>query len=258
MAAEDSTTAKEAPVSKAHQGAETIGVPFDSGAFDRTDALYRAIERGDHDHELDGIEKAANARKRARSHPRMEVWDGPAPTGWTDGIAAGYYDCQGREGMQMLLGAVRNRRSTLEVAAMKAAGATSTVAAGDRVRVKADAPLRPTYVLGKTGVVAKVNQTTATVVFDPGQYLGRFEPKRPGQGTRCPLGALEKIDAPAPEAPAPASAPARADGLDLSPAHARLLAELLELEIQTGPDAQVDDLTALQRRLQAHAGREAR
>jgi hypothetical protein len=241
-----------------------LGVPFDPGAFDRTDGLYQAIVAGEKDHELDGIEKAATARKRARSHPRMEPWTGPAPTGWTDGIAAGYYDCQGREGMQMILGAVTNRRSKLAVDDMKAR--TVALEVGDRVQVRTDAPLRPKYILGATGTVRKVNQTTATVVFDPGQYLGRFE-RGNHLGTRCPVGALDKIDAPArsidndarslTEQAAPGTL-VRADLFALSPAQAAVLAELVLLEVESledegGRQAEANDLSDLYQRLDDHA-----
>jgi hypothetical protein len=233
----------------------SVGVPYDPDAFDRTDALYGAIERGDHDQDLDAVERAVKARQRAASHPRMTPWTGPAPTTPLDGIRLGYYDNQGTEGMKMLLAAVRNRRSRLAVDAMKAATRTSTIAVGDHVRIKADAPLRPTYILGKTGTVTKVNQTTATVVFDPGQYLGRFEPARPGQGTRCPLGSLEKVDAPAPGTEGGRPFPLTADD-------AATLADLVAEETdriiredlaRDGAEADHDHLEALRLRLAAHA-----
>jgi hypothetical protein len=254
----------------------SLGVPFDSAAFDRTDSLYQAIERGEHDDELDGIERAANARKRARSHPRMELWEGPAPTGWTDGIAAGYYDCQGREGMQMILGAIRNRRITLHNAELVATrdrlqAEAPRLKKGDRVRVRLDMPANRAgeVLLGKTGTVEEVKRTTCVVRFDDGQALGRFAAK--GRRVKMQMWTLERIDSPAPTSPPPAP-PAhmgaaeharalaepppgtlvRSDLFQLLPAQAALLADLLELEIQTTPD-DVGPLVALQRRLQQHA-----
>lgn len=58
---------------------------------------------------------------------------------------------------------------------------------GDRVRIKPDSNLRPTYLLGIEGRVLKVNNKTATLVLDA--ITGRY-----GQGVRCPMSALEKVE----------------------------------------------------------------
>jgi hypothetical protein len=90
--------------------------------------------------------------------------------------------------------AARSRMNERDRELMRARSANVTLQRGDRVCVRQDAPLRPTYRLGKTGHVTKVNQTTVTVTWEPGQYMGRFQ----GRPTRCPIGSLDKIDEPTP------------------------------------------------------------
>lgn len=70
---------------------------------------------------------------------------------------------------------------------------SGTFRKGDRVRVRIDSGLRPTYVLGLTGVVDHVNQMSVAVTWDPDQYIGRFA-RNGTHPTKVPAAGLEHIE----------------------------------------------------------------
>jgi hypothetical protein len=71
------------------------------------------------------------------------------------------------------------RRRTEKVAAVIAA---ATFTPGQRVRIRADAGLRPRWILGSECVVERANSTTVTVTGLPGRFA---------RGCRVPATALE-------------------------------------------------------------------
>jgi hypothetical protein len=175
--------------------AEPLGVPYDSASADRALALYDALDRGEHDQQLDAIERAAKIRRRARREaaPPEGIASRPLP----EQVRGGYFGSA--EGMALLLEAVANRRGALhneqvaaKVAELKAAA--PTLAAGQPVRVRLDAPLNRTgeVLLGKTGTVERVLKVRADVRFDPGQALGKFG--KADKPTRIDIFMLEPIE----------------------------------------------------------------
>jgi hypothetical protein len=145
---------------------DLIGVAHDSDAYARTDDAYRRIDAGEWDDQLDQLERAIDARKRARSFPRMEPWSGDAPVSPVDRVAVGYYDDQGR-GMGLLAEAIRNRRTVAKRERLQANPPTLRV--DDRVRVHPDAPVKTSGkgLLGKPGTVTNVLRERVDVRMDP-------------------------------------------------------------------------------------------
>lgn len=65
---------------------------------------------------------------------------------------------------------------------------------GDTVRIREDANLRPRYILGTEAEVMEIKQRNATIKL--GEVRGPFNGKfRTGQIIRCPMDALEPVDA---------------------------------------------------------------
>lgn len=88
-------------------------------------------------------------------------------------IQLGDYD----DHLEAIHDAVRERRRVrVRTAAAEITG-KGTFAVGDRVRLKA--PVRPLYMIGKTGTVRKVNRTTYGVELDDKSTRFGAEPRVP-------------------------------------------------------------------------------
>jgi hypothetical protein len=188
--------ASKQPTTNPPAGEQPLGVPYDSDRADRAMELYGALTRGEHDTQLNAIELAAKARKRAGlAAPRRALPADIAELPLTQQVRAGYFGVA--EDMALLLEGVANRRGTLkneEVAAKVAElkATAPTLVKGQPVRVRLDAPLNRTgeVLLGKTGTVTKVLKVRADVLFDAGQALGKFG-KTAGKPTRIDIFMLE-------------------------------------------------------------------
>jgi len=178
-----------------------IGVPHDAAAAERGMGLYDAIVNGQHDAALDHIEQAARARDKLdwRGVPRR------LPAGIESAavqvqIREGYYSRAGAydDSMRLILEAVHNRRAVLHNGQVRAKvdqlkANPPTVKAGDRVVVRADAPLRDPVLLGKTATVTRPLKANTEVRFESDQALGKFA----GKLVRVPAWALEVVIDPA-------------------------------------------------------------
>jgi hypothetical protein len=176
-----------------------VGVPHQSAA--RAMALYEAIDRGDYDNRLSGIEQMARSRRtydRRAIHTQAPVPPGLDTADVVVQIQHGWISQDGgRDAMDLVLGAVRARRATLRNAELTAkqaelAAAAPKLAAGDRVQVRLDAPANTPgmVLLGKAGTVERVLQARAAVAFDDGQALGKFANQ---PTTRIPIEWLEPL-----------------------------------------------------------------
>ena len=68
----------------------------------------------------------------------------------------------------------------------------ATLTTGGKVRIRHNAHLRPRYILGTLAEVVKINKTTATIILGEVRGGTRFQT---GQEIRCPLDALEPVEA---------------------------------------------------------------
>jgi len=192
----DSTTLGTAEVSVV----PAIGVPRDSTQAERIEALYDAIDRGDHDAQLDRIERMARSRAtydRKAIHRQAPVPAGLDKADLITQIQHGYYS-QGRDSMPLILEAVRarqvhHRNQALTAKLAELAAAKPVLAADDRVRVRVDAPANgpSSVLLGNRGTVDRVLQARAAIRFDDGQPLGKFA-ANPGP-TKVPIEWLERL-----------------------------------------------------------------
>lgn len=86
--------------------------------------------------------------------------------------------------------AIRSRKKAL--GAYLAAQMAAQIEPGTQIRIKADAPLRPKYLIGVPMVVEKVNKTTVTCNV---KDLAQLPSTRYAYGIRVPLEHIEVIPA---------------------------------------------------------------
>jgi hypothetical protein len=176
-----------------------IGVPYQSAK--RAMALADAIEAGTHDADLDRIEAMAKSRRtydRRAHHLQAPVPKGMDKANVVLQIQHGYIsEDGGRDAMDIVLEGVSARRRHLRNVALTAklaelAEAAPTLTAGDRVRVRLDAPANgpSSILLGNTATVERVLQARAALRFDPGQAMGKFGNQ---PTTRVPIEWLEHL-----------------------------------------------------------------